>query len=72
MTTTIDELNQKREALARYDQPTLEMMSAAALKKLARSIIPGHTKMKKDELISGLIAATKAERVVVALIRIHP
>ena len=68
MTTTIDKLNQKREAIARYDEPTLQMMSAAALKKLARSIIPSYTKMKKDELIAGLISATKAERVIVALI----
>ena len=43
-------------------------MSVPALKKLASGIIPGHTRMKKDELISGLISATKAERVVVALI----
>ncbi len=68
MTTTIDELNQKREAIARYDQATLEMMAVPALKKLASGIVPGHSKLKKDELIAGLIASTKAERVVAVLI----
>ncbi|MDF5718308.1 MAG: hypothetical protein PUP93_31685 [Rhizonema sp. NSF051] len=68
MTTAINELNQKRESIAKFDQPTLEMMSVPALKKLASGIIPGQSKMKKDELIGGLISATKAERVIVALI----
>jgi len=68
MTISIDELNQKREAIARYDEPTLQMMGVLALKKLASGIVPGSSKMKKDELIENLIKATKFDRALVALI----
>ncbi|MBA3920172.1 MAG: hypothetical protein H0X31_00115 [Nostocaceae cyanobacterium] len=68
MTITIDELNQKREAIARYDEQTLQMMGVLALKKLASGIVPACSKMKKGELIENLIKATKFDRALVALI----
>lgn len=64
----IDELNRKREQIAKYDRSSLEMMAVVALKKLAANIVPGHTKMKKQQLIDSLLAATKAERVLAVII----
>lgn len=68
MTLTIDELNQKREQIARFSQSDLEMMTATALKKLASGVIPGQNKMNKKVLIENLIKATKTDRVLVSLI----
>ena len=65
---TIEQISQKREVISKYDQQTLEMMTIPALKKMASGILPGHSKMKKTELISGLIAATKPERVLAVMV----
>jgi Telomere resolvase len=68
MTTTIDELNQRRELIAKYDEQTLQMMTVPALKKLASGIVPGHSRMHKTDLIESLIKATKLDRVLAAII----
>jgi Telomere resolvase len=68
MTATIDEINQRREAIAKYDEPTLQMMTVPALKKLASGIIPGSSRMHKTDLIESLIKATKVDRLIAEII----
>ena len=68
MTATIDELNQRRELIAKYDEATLQMMNVSALKKLASGIVPGSSRMHKAELIESLIKATKVDRLIAEII----
>ena len=68
VSAVIEQLNQRREEIAKYDEKMLNMLSVTALRKLASGIVPGTSKMKKPELVEALIACTKAERAIVAII----
>ncbi len=68
MTVTIDEINQRREAIAQLKESALQMMTVPALKKLASGIVPGHSKMSKAELVENLIKATKVDRLIAEII----
>lgn len=59
---------EKREQIAKYSRDELENFTLGALRKLAASVVPNAGKKRKSELIDELLAATKAERIVVALI----
>jgi hypothetical protein len=59
---------EKREQVARYSREELENFTLPALKKLASGVVPNASRMRKSQIIDELLAATKAERVLVDLI----
>lgn len=59
---------EKREQVARYSREELENFTLPALKKLASGVVPNASRMRKSQIIDELLAATKAERVLVELI----
>lgn len=65
---TASEQSQKREQLAKYSEEMLKDMTVAGLKRLAAGVVPNYNKLKKPQLIDELLAATKAERTLAALI----
>lgn len=58
----------KREELAKYTKEDLQDLTLKGLQKLASGVIPNAARLRKIQLIEELLAATKAERTVAALI----
>jgi Telomere resolvase len=58
----------KREQIAKYTREELEDLTLKGLQKLASGVIPNAARTRKAQLIEEIIAATKAERTVAALI----
>ena len=58
----------KREQIAKYEKDELEDLTLKGLQKLAAGVIPNAARMRKKQLIEEILAATKAERTVAALI----
>ncbi len=59
---------QKRQDLARYTEEDLKGMTVTRLRELAVGIVPNVAKMRKTQIVTELLAATQAERVIVALV----
>lgn len=59
---------EKRERLAKYSTEELENFTLDGLRKLASGVVPNASRMRKSQLIDQILTATKAERVLVALI----
>ena len=49
VSAVIEQLNQRREKIAKYDEKMLNMLSVAALRKLASGIVPGTSKINTRE-----------------------
>lgn len=58
----------KREQIAKYTKEELEDLTLKGLQKLASGVIPNAARTRKAQLIEEILAATKAERTVAALI----
>lgn len=59
---------QRREQIAKYSKENLSDLTLKGLQKLASGVIPNATRMRKAQLIDEILAATKAERTIAALI----
>ncbi|MCL1474616.1 protelomerase family protein [Argonema antarcticum] len=58
---------EKRERICKYSREELEYFTLDGLRKLASSVVPNASRMRKGQLIDELVTATKALRVAIAL-----
>lgn len=62
MTLTIDQRQEKLEAIAKYDISVLQMSSDKELSELCRDLIPGFSKLNKAQKVDALLKLTEGAR----------